>query len=190
MCGEVVAAPLSLQDTVYPILRKKSLHFCENSRKFLKLCTAVRKKYKMKRLRKKTCSDGYPFSLAALASSPKGAPFEVEVKFPAKPQSLRAQLLPPGGAVAQRLRGYEWRSEKSVKAIAPTGAALAFLCFDFFFRIVKGVQPLTTGCGTQHPLRALGGTRVLLAAAPTTAPCFRRWRRSQLLRCGVGGVQR
>ena len=40
---------------------------------------------------------------------------------------------------AQRLRGYRWRSEKSVKAIAPTGAALAFLCFDFFFRIVKGV---------------------------------------------------
>ena len=47
-------------------------------------------------------------------------------------------LAPPGGAVAQRLRGYKWRSEKSVKAIAPTGAALAFLCFDFFFRIVKG----------------------------------------------------
>ena len=43
MCGEVVAAPLSLQDTVYPILRKKSLHFCEKSKKFLKLCTAVRK---------------------------------------------------------------------------------------------------------------------------------------------------
>ena len=108
----------------------------------------------------------------------------------AEAQSLRAYPLPLGGAVAQRLRGYEWRSEKSVKAIAPTGAALAFLCFDFFFRIVKGVQPLTTGCGTQHPLRALGSTCVLLAAAPTTAPCFRRWRRSQLLRCGVGGVQR
>lgn len=43
MCGEVVAAPLSLQDTIYPILRKKSLHFCEISKKFLKLCTAVRK---------------------------------------------------------------------------------------------------------------------------------------------------
>lgn len=54
MCGEVVAAPLSLQDTVYPILRKKSLHFCEKSKKFLKLCTAVRKKCKMKRLRGKT----------------------------------------------------------------------------------------------------------------------------------------
>ena len=60
--------------------------------------------------------------------------------------ALRRALAPPGGAVAQRLRGYKWRSEKSVKAIAPTGAALAFLCFDFFFRIVKGVQPLTR-CG-------------------------------------------
>ena len=90
-------------------------------------------------------------------------------------------LAPPGGAVAQRLRGFKWRSEKSVKALAPTGAALAFLCFDFFFRIVKGEQPLETGCGTQHPLRALGGTRVLLAAAPTTPPCFRRWRRSSSL---------
>ena len=87
----------------------------------------------------------------------------------------------PLGERAQRLRGYKWRSEKSVKAIAPTGAALAFLCFDFFFRIVKGEQPLETGCGTQHPLRALGGTRVLLAAAPTTPPCFRRWRRSSSL---------
>ena len=110
------------------------------------------------------------------------------VQFSAEAQSLRAYPLPLGGAVAQRLRGYKWRSEKSVKAIAPTGAALAFLCFDFFFRIVKGVQPLATGCGTQHPLRALGGTRVLLAAAPTTPPCFRHWRRSSLLptRGGLG----
>ena len=66
--------------------------------------------------------------------------------FPAEAQSLRAYPLPLGGAVAQRLRVYKWRSEKSVKAIAPTGAALAFLCFDFCFRIVKGVQPLTR-CG-------------------------------------------
>ena len=38
-----------------------------------------------------------------------------------------------------------------------------------------------TGCGTQRPLRALGGTRVLLTAAPTTTPCIRRRRRSSLL---------
>ena len=54
-------------------------------------------------------------------------------------RTLAGVAAPPGGAVAQRLRGYKWRSEKSVKAIAPTGAALAFLCFDFYFRIVKGV---------------------------------------------------
>ena len=41
-----------------------------------------------------------------------------------------------------------------------------------------------SGCGTQHPHRALGGTRVLLAAAPTTPPCFRRWRRSSSLHSG------
>ena len=60
--------------------------------------------------------------------------------------ALRMCPLPLGGAVAQRLRGYRWRSEKSVKAIAPTGAALAFLCFDLCFRIVKGEQPLAR-CG-------------------------------------------
>ena len=63
---------------------------------------------------------------------------------------------------------------------------------------VKGYSPLTipkmrskrkkasrcakTGCGTQRPLRALSGTRVLLTAAPTTPPCIRRRRRSSLLR--------
>ena len=41
--------------------------------------------------------------------------------------------------------------------------------------------PRLPGCGTQHPHRALGGTRILLAAAPTTPPCFRHWRRSSLL---------
>ena len=59
-------------------------------------------------------------------------------RFLRKRSAAGGRSLPLGGAVAQRLRGYGWRSEKSVKAIAPTGAALAFLCFDFFFRIVKG----------------------------------------------------
>ncbi len=72
-------------------------------------------------------------------SSLREGAFGMAALFPAEAQSLRAYPLPLGGAVAQRLRGYGWRSEKSVKAIAPTGAALAFLCFDFFFRIVKGV---------------------------------------------------
>jgi len=104
--------------------------------------------------------------------------------------ALAAGILAPRGAVAQRLRGYKWRSEKSVKAIAPTGAALAFLCFDFFFRIVKGEQPLTTGCGTQHPLRALGGTRVLLAAVSAAGGgrscCVAGWVESRGREGGVG----
>ena len=33
-------------------------------------------------------------------------------------------------------------------------------------------------CGSLHLLRALGGTRILQAAAPTATPCFRHWRRS------------
>ena len=123
-CGPTVPAKYSIPDF---------------TKKVLETLYRSAKKIQNETFKKKICSDGHPFSLAALASSPKGAPFEVEVKFPAKPQSLRARSLPLGGAVAQRLRGYEWRSEKSVKAIAPTGAALAFLCFDFFFRIVKGV---------------------------------------------------
>jgi hypothetical protein len=48
--------------------------------------------------------------------------------------------------------------------------------------------PLLTGCGTQHPLRALGGTCVLLAAAPTTPPCFRHWRRSSSLLGMFSGI--
>jgi len=46
--------------------------------------------------------------------------------------------------------------------------------------------PPQTGCGTQHLLHALSGARILLAAAPTTPPCFRHWRRSSLLRFGNG----
>ena len=34
------------------------------------------------------------------------------------------------------------------------------------------------GCGSQHPFRTLDGAHVLLTAAPTATPCFRRWRRS------------
>ena len=75
-----------------------------------------------------------------------GGKRHLQRRFLRKRGAAGGRLLPLGGAVAQRLRGYGWRSEKSVKAIAPTGAALAFLCFDFFFRIVKGVQPLTR-CG-------------------------------------------
>ena len=40
------------------------------------------------------------------------------------------------------------------------------------------------GRGSQRLRRALGGTRILLAAAPTAPPCFCRWQRSSLLHWG------
>ena len=43
-----------------------------------------------------------------------------------------------------------------------------------------------TGCGSQRLLRALNGTRILLATAPASLPCFRRWRRSAPLRFPYG----
>ena len=43
------------------------------------------------------------------------------------------------------------------------------------------VNSISSDCGSLRLLRALGGTRILQAAAPTTPPCFRRWRRSSPL---------
>ena len=40
------------------------------------------------------------------------------------------------------------------------------------------------GRGSQRLRRALGSTRILLAAAPTAPPCFCRWQRSSLLHRG------
>ena len=71
------------------------------------------------------------------------------VQFPAQMQSVQACLLPPGGAVAQRLRGFESAEpEKTVKRSSRrTGVNLQFFPVGaHFFRIVKGVQPLTR-CG-------------------------------------------
>ena len=60
--------------------------------------------------------------------------------------ALRASARSLGGSCRAATEGLLMEKRKSVKAIAPTGAALAFLCFDFFFRIVKGEQPLAR-CG-------------------------------------------
>ena len=102
-------------------------------------------------------------------------------------------LAPPRGAVAQRLRGFQSAEpEKTVKRSSRrTGVNLQFFPVQpTSLGLSRACSPFLTGCGPQHPLHALGGTCVLLAAAPTTPPCFRRWRWSSLLHCGVGGVQR
>ena len=46
--------------------------------------------------------------------------------------------------------------------------------------IARAAQKRSPGRGSQRLHRALGGTRILLAAAPTAPPCFCRWQRSSL----------
>ena len=48
-------------------------------------------------------------------------------------------------------------------------------------RMSRAAQKRNPGRGSQRLHRALGGTRILLAAAPTAPPCFCRWQRSSLL---------
>ena len=48
----------------------------------------------------------------------------------------------------------------------------------------RAAQKRNPGRGSQRLRRALGGTRILLAAAPTAPPCFCRWQQSSLLHRG------
>ena len=68
---------------------------------------------------------------ALRATFPVGEGFSDDGKVLAKAQSFRVRLLPLGELRAAT-EGLRMEKRKSVKAIAPTGAALAFLCFDFF----------------------------------------------------------
>ena len=49
----------------------------------------------------------------------------------------------------------------------------------------RAAQKRNPGRASQRLRRALGGTRILLAAAPTAPPCFCRWQRSSLLHRGI-----
>ena len=49
----------------------------------------------------------------------------------------------------------------------------------------SGLLLSATGCGSQRLLHALRGVRILLAAAPTTPPCFCRRQRSSLLQIPI-----
>ena len=74
---------------------------------------------------------------------------------------------------------------------------LRLCCFSYLYGITgqgqmqyvcgqmsRAAQKRNLGRGSQRLHRALGGTRILLAAAPTAPPCFCRWQRSSLLHKG------
>ena len=82
-----------------------------------------------------------------------------------------AQRLPLGGAVAQRLRGYKWRSEKSVKAIAPTGAALAFCASTSSLGLSRACSPWPVAGWVESRGREGGVGTPLPASGPAERPC-------------------
>ena len=124
-------------------------------------------------LRKQSRSGGYPFRQSLrLCHLPQGDGFCAgAAKFTAKAQSLRACLLPLGGAVAQRLRGYGWRSEKSVKAIAQTGAALAFCASTSSLGLSRASSPWPVAGWVESRGREGGVGTPLPASGPAERPC-------------------
>ena len=75
-------------------------------------------------------------------SSPKGRALGIAIQFPAKVQSLPACPLPLGGAVAQRLRGFESAEpEKTVKRSSRrTGVNLQFFPVELTSLGLKGAS--------------------------------------------------
>ena len=112
---------------------------------------------------------------------------------------VRSQPLPRSGAAGE-VSAHRKRAGRSAGPEAgrgvPTPPSL-YLWTPPTPQRIKGCSPLIipkekskrknasrfaqTGCGAQRPLRALGGTRILQAAAPTAPPCIRRRRRSSPL---------
>ena len=77
-------------------------------------------------------------SSVGLASSPFGRALGMTAKFPGRPQSLRVRLLPLGGAVAQRLRGFQSAEHKK----SSSAAAWIFCMEPNSFGVTRGEQPL------------------------------------------------
>ena len=69
-------------------------------------------------------------------------------KFPGRPQSLRVRLLPLGGAVAQRLRGFQSAEHKK-----SFSAATWIFCMEpNFLGVKRGAQPLFRGSSASKSL--------------------------------------
>ena len=89
---------------------------------------------------------------------------------------------PFGGAGAKRLRG-QARRERSTHAAISRLFVRAILSLRP--RITVSILTLSVTCGdtarVAAPSVCFALARILLAAAPTATPCFRRWRRSSPL---------
>ena len=113
-------------------------------------------------------------SPVGLASFPKGRALGITAKFPDKPQSLQARLLPLGGAVAQRLRGFQSAEHKK----SFSEATWIFCMEPIFFGVTRGVQPLVCN-GDDRGQRPKQGGAVGAAACRMRVPRKARSRRRE-----------
>ena len=94
-------------------------------------------------------------------------------KFLGRPQSLRVRLLPLGGAVAQRLRGFQSAEHKK-----SFSAATWIFCMEpFCFGIIKGEQPLICNgddCGQRPKQGGAVGAAACRMRVPRKARSRRR----------------
>ena len=83
--------------------------------------------------------------------------------------------------MAESLPSFLCIIEKAKAPVMRNTGGFVVLCQSLCYTGTAALLASCTGCGSLHLLRALGGTRILQAAAPTAPPCFRRWRRSSPL---------
>ncbi len=99
----------------------------------------------------------------------------------------RSSLLPTRGGLGKEVRLCEMPRAPLLGGLSPqvTGGLPPAAAAGKPHRHPFGMPPVRVAAPSVHIVQS---TRVLLAAAPTTPPCFRHWRRSSLLptRGGLG----
>ena len=113
-------------------------------------------------------------SLLRKSTSPKGRGLGIAVQFPAEVQSLRACPLPLGGAVAQRLRGFESAEpEKTVKRSSRrTGVNLQFFRWEpTSLGLSRASSPWPVAGWVESRGREGGVGTPLPASGPAERPC-------------------
>ena len=95
-------------------------------------------------------------------------------KFPGRPQSLRVRLLPLGGAVAQRLRGFQSAEHKK----SFSEATWIFCMEPNSFGVTRGEQPLVCSGDDRGQWPKQGGA-VGAAACRMRVPSKARSRRRE-----------
>ena len=100
----------------------------------------------------------------------------------------RPEPLPLGEVSAKQTERASPSPESRRAAISrPFVRAILSLCFCFLVAALPSQSRSARQGRVAAPSVCFAAARILLAAAPTATPCFRRWRRSSLLLLSRGG---